>query len=511
VGQYKPIATLARDDYECLLAMAGASEEEKREALVPGGRIEPGGRHDHLVETAGHLRRAGANEATILAALRGINETAFTEPKPDSELRKIAADAAGWRSGIDEMLAMSRPRPRKENGHRFTRLSEIEEKAARFFDRPLLQAATFHVLSARKGAGKSTYLSELAARATRGELGERRNVLWVSSEDSPSMDLRPRLAVAGADLGHVHVMDAGWLQLPRDVEWLREEAKEVGDVALVIIDPVGNHITGADSNAETAIRDAIGTLNDLADELDAAVIGIRHLTEKEVKTELRSAVLGSSAWVQVPRVVVGIVEDDEEPDLRHIRVVVGNRVPKGEDQLAFRIVGVGREGHELDIPKAEWLGPSDKDMDKLLQGQATRSATAVARDAILDELATAPGMRMESDALDAAVAARAGLKEKTVKNLRSKMASEGTLENVPEKDEHGQVTCWFVCLSSKAARDLVNPDPYSGGAASERESRTHVPSRSLPTTLRDLDRERASRSLADVYRELGSDASGGWG
>jgi hypothetical protein len=45
------------------------------------------------------------------------------------------------------------------------RLSDVEEKPVRFFDRPLFQAATFHVLAGRKGAGKGTYLATLVAKS----------------------------------------------------------------------------------------------------------------------------------------------------------------------------------------------------------------------------------------------------------------------------------------------------------------------------------------------------------
>jgi hypothetical protein len=506
---YRPIATLSQRDYDDLLEMAGESREELRLELKAGKRLVEGeGRWPLLTQLAGSLQRAAASEETILQTLKMYQVDNFADHYPDRELCRLArAAVTEWDSEVERMLAESAPPKATPSGNGLGtgRLSEVEEKPARFFDRPLLQAGTFHVVSGRKGAGKGTYLSELAARVTKGELGDRRSVLWVSSEDSPAMDLKPRLAVASGDLGHVHVVNRGWLQLPRDVEWLREEAERIGDVALVIIDPVGNHITGADSNAETAIRDAIGPLNDLADGLDAVVVGIRHLTEKEVKTELRSAVLGSSAWVQVPRVVVGIVEDDEEDDLRHVRVVIGNRVPKGEDQLAFRIVGVERPPHEMPIPRLEWVGASDKDMDKLLQGQATRSSTAVARDAIIDELSNAPGLRMESNALDRAVIERTGLSAKTLRNLRSKMVKEGLIHNTPEKDA-GQFTTWFVCLSLNATRDLVDPDPLSDGWGPESQSSTQVPSSALPTTFRDLEEEPEPRSLDHVCRDL----DGGW-
>ena len=75
----------------------------------------------------------------------------------------------------------------------------------------------------------------------------------------------------------------------------------VGDVGMLVIDPVGNHIAGKNSNAETEIRDAIAPLNSVADELDLMAFGVRHLSEKECSQGTLAAILGTSAWVQVPR------------------------------------------------------------------------------------------------------------------------------------------------------------------------------------------------------------------
>jgi AAA domain len=288
-------------------------------------------------------------------------------------------------------------------------------------------------------------------------------VIWYSSEDSSAQDIGPRVAVAEGDTGHVYVVKAGWLQLPRDIDEIEETAREIGDVAMIIIDPLGNHINGANSDSETAVREAISPLNGLADSLDAVVIGTRHLSEKEIRGGLISAILGSSAWVQVPRVVIGIVEDDEH--IRHIRVGRGNRVPPGEDSLTFEVEGVPREGYEVDITHVARMGTSDKNIDALLRGEnaESKSKSALARDAIIDELEKAPMMQMESDTLDARIVARCGVSTKTVKNLRLKLKDAGFLKVFPGKDESGKVTRWNV------ARTLA---PYSNEVPRQEEDGT---------------------------------------
>jgi len=161
-------------------------------------------------------------------------------------------------------------------------LSEVPMKSVVFLDAPLWQGSAFHLVAGRKGVGKGTALADLAARVTRGELVPKLRVVWIASEDSASIDIGPRVIAAGGDPGKVAILK-DWLQLPRDVERLKNMIAEVDQVGLVIIDPVGNHITRKNSNSDTDIRDAISPLNDLADGLETMVVGVRHLSEKEAK------------------------------------------------------------------------------------------------------------------------------------------------------------------------------------------------------------------------------------
>ena len=151
-------------------------------------------------------------------------------------------------------------------------------------------------------------------------------------------------------------MVKSWVQLPRDVEALGNLIRQVGDVGLVIIDPVGNHITGKNSNSDTDIRDAIAPLNDLADEHETMVIGVRHLTEKEAKAGVIAAILGASAWSQVPRVVIGIARDKSE-GVSVMQCVAGNRLPPDTPGRMFRIEGVAIDGLDNDVTRARLAIP----------------------------------------------------------------------------------------------------------------------------------------------------------
>ena len=246
------------------------------------------------------------------------------------------------------------------------RLSEVEMRSIVFVDKPLLQADAFHIVCGRKGTGKGTLLASFAARVTRGELGAKRNVVWIGSEDSASIDIRPRIEAAGGDSDRVLVVKSGWVQLPRDLEAIADAMTGFGDVGMLVVDPVGNHISGKNSNSETDIRDAIAPLNDLADVHKTMVFGVRHLSEKDCSQGVLAGILGSSAWVQTPRAVIAVVRDNEDATISHVQCVAGNRIPEGSPGGMFRIDGVLLPELENEVTRAEWIGDSQKDVETML-------------------------------------------------------------------------------------------------------------------------------------------------
>ena len=282
------------------------------------------------------------------------------------------------------------------------RLSDVEMRSIMFLDKSLgLQADAFILVAGRKGHGKGTTMREIGGRVTRGELGAKRNLVWIGSEDSASIDIKPRIVAAGGDPERVLVVKAGWIQLPRDIEEIRAAMTDFGDVGMLVIDPIGNHITGKNSNSDTDIRDAIAPLNQLADDFECMVFGVRHLTEKEAAGGVLAAILGASAWVHVPRVVLAVVRDDEDSGISHIQCVAGNRLPPDTPGRMFRIEGVKLPELENEVTRAVWLGDSSKDVGTILSsGNAKEPTRRRTRPELVLDILDNEG-EQESDALDA--------------------------------------------------------------------------------------------------------------
>lgn len=248
------------------------------------------------------------------------------------------------------------------------------------------QRSAFQLLAGPKGAGKGTYLAGLAARISSAGA----NVIFVSTEDSAEIDLKPRLVAAGADISRCSVLLRQHLKLPDDVDELRLLVNEHGGVGLLVIDPVANHIGNRNSNSDAEVRDAIAPLNKLANDLDCLLIGVRHPGKDRSRGALAS-ILGSTAWVDTPRAVVMIAVDDEDPQARHIQVVAGNSAPNGAAQ-AFRIDAVQVADLEDPITLAVPLAESAKSVDDLLAGEKNATGARVSGEQlqalILRELAT---------------------------------------------------------------------------------------------------------------------------
>jgi hypothetical protein len=326
-------------------------------------------------------------------------------------------------------------------GHlRATPLIAVGMRSILWFERPLWQRAAFVLLAGQKGSGKGTYLAGLAAHFTRQGM----SVLFVSSEDSTEIDLKPRLVAAGAVIERCFVIQQH-VRLPEDVAELKTIATRLDGVGLLVIDPVANHIGDRDSNSDASVRDAIAPLNQLADELDCLLIGVRHPGKDRSRGALAS-ILGSTAWVDTPRAVVMIAVDDEDDQVRHIQVVAGNRSRNGAAQ-AFRIEAVEVAGLAEPITLAVALGESTKSVDDLLSADrrtesSAPSKTAEARERILDLLESEGDQ--ESDELDARVARETGLSARTVRNARKDLADEGLVKAYPERDEYGSIERWKV-------------------------------------------------------------------
>jgi hypothetical protein len=186
--------------------------------------------------------------------------------------------------------------------------------------------------------GKGLLISYIAAQTTNGGalpcnegIARRGKVILFTAEDDPSDTVVPRLAAAGADLTCIVIIsmvrEAGkdrMFSLQTDLEMLRRKIDEIGDVVLVLIDPVSAYlgVGKMDSYRTTDVRAVLGPVVSLAAELKLAVIGIMHFNKKLDITNALLRISDSLAYGATARHVYGVINDGENNCIRRAKAQV---------------------------------------------------------------------------------------------------------------------------------------------------------------------------------------------
>lgn len=194
--------------------------------------------------------------------------------------------------------------------------SDIQTRSIAWIWDGWLARGKTHLLAGDAGTGKTTLAMKMAATVSMGgewpdgSIAPTGNVLVWSGEDDPEDTLVPRLHAAGADLDRIFVVGetrrghtARAFDPSTDMALLMARAAEIGDVTLVVIDPVIALITG-DGHKSSDVRRGLQPLVDLASLLRCAVVGISHFSKGGAGTDPLLRVTGSVAFGAVVRVVM---------------------------------------------------------------------------------------------------------------------------------------------------------------------------------------------------------------
>lgn len=187
-----------------------------------------------------------------------------------------------------------------------------------------LAEGKLHILGGAPGTGKTTISMALAAVVSRagrwpdGTKSPLGNIVIWSGEDNPADTLVPRLELAGADRRRIYFVDAvrkynstQSFDPARDIEPLKRKIAEIGNVKLLIIDPIVSAIAG-DSHKNAEVRRGLQPLADLAASTGCAVLGITHFSKGTAGRDPLERITGSVAFGAVARVVLVAARGKEE-------------------------------------------------------------------------------------------------------------------------------------------------------------------------------------------------------
>ncbi len=263
-------------------------------------------------------------------------------------------------------------------GISYRKISDVEMKPISWLWPYRFARGKVSMIAGDPGLGKSQLTASMSAIVTTGgawpasaERSKVGNVVILSAEDDAADTIRPRLEAAGADIERVFVLDAvregkrhRSFTLAEDLQKLEAVLSEIGNVALVIIDPITAYLGGADSHKTADIRALLAPLGDMAARHEAAIICISHLN-KGGSSQALMRVTGSLAFVAAARAAYLVAKDQQQPQ-RRLLLPIKNNI--GNDRMGFafsiqsQILASGIEtsrveweGQEIDIPADQAL------------------------------------------------------------------------------------------------------------------------------------------------------------
>jgi putative DNA primase/helicase len=174
------------------------------------------------------------------------------------------------------------------------------------------------------------------------------NVIIFNAEDGADDTIVPRLIAAGADVKRVHIVSAVLLQdgkgrrtfnLQGDLALLEKKIREIGDVALVIIDPISSYMGKTDSHKNSEVRGALEPLSEMAERLKVAVLSITHFSKAGSGTTNKALhrFIGSIAFVGAPRAAFAVIVDADNEG-RMLFLHAKNNMARKPQGLAYRLL-----------------------------------------------------------------------------------------------------------------------------------------------------------------------------
>jgi len=341
---------------------------------------------------------------------------------------KVAELSTHARNGNGVAQPKQQTDERATNSAVLLKVSDVKPKKLRWLWPSRIPLGKVTVLDGDPGLGKSLISIDIAACLSKGqpmpnaasaEL-EPAGAVFLSAEDDPEDTIQPRLALLGADLERIVLLQGikhddgqSWPTIA-NLDAIKEGIQKVG-AKLVVIDPLMAYLPAeTNSYRDQDIRRGLAPLAALAAELDVAVLVIRHLNKTSNNNPIYRGG-GSIGIIGAARSGLMVAKDPDD-DSRCILSVAKSNLAKLPASLAYRIMSNAAE-----VPYIDWLGTTQHTAASLLNDQTDtqedRSALKDAEDFLSDYLKDMP--RKAGDVLKAMKPA--GISEKTLRRAKIRL------------------------------------------------------------------------------------------
>lgn len=191
----------------------------------------------------------------------------------EGQIERIIADAIDVACPVQTREKLSSKPKRRLISHR---ASDLQPEKLTWIWPGRIPEGKLVLLGGPPGLGKSQVTAFIAATVSNGGVwpcGEGStiagSVIFMSAEDGIQDTIVPRLIAAGAKTDRVHIVAAATkpdgtgrktFSLKTDVDLLEEKAKEIGDVRLIVVDPISAYMGGSDGNGNVETREVLEPL-----------------------------------------------------------------------------------------------------------------------------------------------------------------------------------------------------------------------------------------------------------
>jgi putative DNA primase/helicase len=289
------------------------------------------------------------------------------------------------------------------------------------------------VIAGIPGTGKTTLALALGAitsiggvwpdgsQATSGNV-----VIW-SGEDDPKDTLVPRLIAAGADRSRIHFVksvsedgEKRSFDPAKDMASLSRAVKQIGDVKLIIIDPIAM-VAVKDSHRNAETRRDLQPVKDLCEATGAAGLGIHHLAKGSVGREPQERLVGSVAFSAVARVVMIATKmplREGEKDERRVLIRAKSNVGPDEGGYVYSLEQTELSGYPIFASRVLW-GQAIEGTAREVLAEAELETERAPRDEAKDFLLTLLGEGPVDAKAVFAAARGAGISTNTLKRAKA--------------------------------------------------------------------------------------------
>lgn len=320
---------------------------------------------DMVQEAANAVTEPPNHEEIPLNAYGGDSATEWHEDAMDATATQPAPVTARL-VGIYDRQQPTTPHTAASLGVISYRGSEKQPKARDWLWRDKIACGVITGLSGDPGLGKSQITASLAAIVTVGgqwpvtrDRAPQGSVIILNCEDDFETTIAPRLIAAGADMDKIHVfqgvqtvgnngiLSERMFDLSQDINRLVVMMEEIGDVRLVIIDPISAYVGNGkvDSHNNTDVRSVLAPLtkaaeaNHVTGKQGAAILIVNHLNKDGSKSALHRT-QGSVAWTAAPRCIWAVIRDREDESGRsRLMMCVKNNIGPDTDGFRYEVEG----------------------------------------------------------------------------------------------------------------------------------------------------------------------------